>query len=74
MIQKLRKQGDELVLVLDADLIEQLRITEDTELHLSVHQGNLLVSPAADDYQQRFERAMAAVNERYAETFKRLAE
>ncbi len=75
MIKKLSKHGDDLVLVLDRSILEQLKIDEETALELTTDGRVLVVSPVADEeYRERFGRAVESVNERYQETFKRLAE
>jgi antitoxin component of MazEF toxin-antitoxin module len=45
LIRKLRKVGDSHALVIDATTMEQLRISSDTSLQLTVREGSLLVSP-----------------------------
>jgi antitoxin component of MazEF toxin-antitoxin module len=75
MIQKLSKRGDELVLILDRGLLDQLKIDETTPLQVTTDGRALLLSPVDDaEYREVFERAMKSVNERYASTFKKLAE
>jgi antitoxin component of MazEF toxin-antitoxin module len=75
MIRKLSRHGDELVLVLDRGLLEQLKIDETTPLEVTTDGRALLLSPVDDaEYREVFERAMKSVNERYASTFKKLAE
>jgi antitoxin component of MazEF toxin-antitoxin module len=75
MIKKLSKHGDGLALVFDPSLLAELQIDGDTALEVTTSGRTLVISPVHDaEYQQRFERAMKSVNERYAKTFKRLAE
>jgi antitoxin component of MazEF toxin-antitoxin module len=75
MIKNLCKHGDDLALVIDRSTLEQLGIDETTPLEISTEGKTLIVSPAQDDERRRkFEEALANVNERYAETLKRLAE
>jgi antitoxin component of MazEF toxin-antitoxin module len=75
MIKKLSKHGDDLVLILDPSILAQLQIDEETALEVTTDGRTLVVSPVQDEeYLRRFEQAMNSVNERYAKTFKRLAE
>ncbi len=75
MIKKLSKHGNSLALVIDRSILELLGIDETTPLEISTDGRTLVVSPVrSDDDRQKFEQAMASVNERYAKTFKRLAE
>ena len=75
MIKKLSKHGNSLALVIDRPILELLGIDEDTPLEVSTDGQSLVVAPARNKEQQkRFEKAVASVNERYAKTFKRLAE
>ncbi len=76
MIKKLTKQGDEWVLVLDRALLDQLEIDEQTELEVTTAGRTLLVSPLADRglSAERFQELVESINQRYAKTFKRLAE
>ena len=75
MIQNLSRHGDGLALVIDPSILAQLGIDETTPLEVSVVGRTIVVSPTQDDERRkRFEAAIADVNERYAKTFKRLAE
>jgi len=75
MIKKLSRRGDELVLVLDRELLDQLQFDENTALEITTDGRELVVAPVDDhQYRERFARAMDSVNKRYAGTFKRLAE
>jgi len=75
MIKKLSKHGNSLALVIDRPILDLLGIDENTPLEVSTDGQSLVVAPARDEEQQkRFEQAVASVNERYAKTFKRLAE
>ena len=75
MIKKLSKHGNSLALVIDRPILDLLGIDEDTPLEVSTDGQSLVIARArTPEEQQRFEQAMASVNERYAKTFKRLAE
>jgi len=75
MIQELSKHGDGLALVIDPSILQQLGIDETTSLDVSIVGRTIVVSPTQDgERQKRFEAVMASANERYAKTFKRLAE
>lgn len=75
MIKKLSKHGNSLALVIDRSILDLLKIDEDTPLEVSTDGQALVVSPIRDEQDRaRFEAAMASINQRYAKTFKRLAE
>jgi antitoxin component of MazEF toxin-antitoxin module len=72
-----------LVLVIDPQLLEQLRIDETADLELTVHDSKLMIATASSqsetaeddaEYQRRVRAGMDYVHERYVETFRRLAE
>ncbi len=52
MVQKLQKQGQELVLVVDRQLLEQLDIDDRTELELSVQGRTLVIKPLCTEDRQ----------------------
>ena len=75
MVAKLSQRGDELVLVIDPDIARRLGIGAGTDLNLSTQGDVLIVARVRDEARaKKFEAAVAKVNDRYAEMFKRLAE
>ena len=75
MVTRLKRDGDSLVLVIDQPLLEQMHIDSNTPLDVSVEGERLVVSPVRDEHRRReFDRIVNEMNERYAETFRRLAE
>ena len=75
MIKKLCKHGNSLALVIDRPILELLGIDEDTPLEISSDGRSLVIARArSPEEQAEFDEAVARVRERYAETFKRLAE
>ena len=75
MIKKLSKHGNSLALVIDRSILELLGINERTSLELSTDGEALVVAPVRDKKRrQRFEKALAASNERFGKALKRLAE
>lgn len=75
MIKKLSKHGNSLALVIDRSVLDLLEIDEHTPLEISTDGEALVVAPVRDrKRRQRFERALAASNERYGRALKRLAE
>ncbi|MEX2120279.1 MAG: hypothetical protein WD847_11850 [Pirellulales bacterium] len=75
MIKKLSKHGNSLALVIDRPILDLLGIDENTSLEVSTDGEALVIAPVRDSKRRkRFERALAASNERYAKALKRLAE
>jgi antitoxin component of MazEF toxin-antitoxin module len=75
MVKKLSKHGNSLALVIDRSILDLLEIDEDTSLEVTTDGEALIVSPVRDKKRRkRFERALAASNERYGRALKRLAE
>ena len=75
MVTRLKRDGDSLVLVIDPPLLDQMRIDADTPLDVTTDGETLVVSPVRDEARRReFDRIVKEMNERYAKTFRRLAE
>lgn len=75
MIQKLRKHGDELALILDRELLAAHGIDEETSVEVAFSGTTLIVTASIDaERKARFERALSATNERFGAALKRLAE
>jgi antitoxin MazE len=75
MESKLIAWGDDLALVLDHSILDQLNITLDTPLDVSVEGQRIRIKPiykeaGPDDIKEALER----VNRRYGRALKRLAE
>jgi len=70
VIKRLAKHRDGLALVLDEPLLKRLGIDADTPLEVATDGRVLIVSPVRG----RVEKALAAVNRRYARALRRLAE
>ena len=74
MTKKLSKHGNSLALVIDRSILELLGIDEGTPLNISTDGRALIVAPAPDKRRQkRFQQALAACNQQYGKTLKRLA-
>jgi antitoxin component of MazEF toxin-antitoxin module len=75
MVKKLSKHGNSLALVIERPVLDLLGIDENTSLEISTDGESLVVAPVRDaKRRKRFERALAASNERYGRALKRLAE
>jgi antitoxin MazE len=75
MIKTLSKHGNSLALVIDKSILELLSIDEKTSLEISTDGQALIVAPVRDKKRrQKFERALAATNEKFGKALKRLAE
>ncbi len=75
MRKSLSKHGNSLALVIDKPILELLGITADTDLEITTDGSSLILTPAGPRAARGdVDRAMAAVNERYAEALRKLAE
>jgi antitoxin component of MazEF toxin-antitoxin module len=83
MVTKLTKHGDGLALVIDQPVLEQLKISEDTPLDVTMEGNRLVIAPstsgseppaAASADRKHFEEAKDWAEQHYGGTFQRLAE
>ncbi len=75
MIQKLRKHGDDLALVLDREILAAHGIDEATPVEVAFSGTTMIVTASIDaERKAHFERALAATNERFSPALRRLAE
>jgi len=75
MIQKLRKHGDELALVLDRELLAAHGMDEETAVEVAFSGTTIIVTPSIDAGRKaRFEQALSATNDRFGSALRRLAE
>ncbi|MFW6060789.1 MAG: AbrB/MazE/SpoVT family DNA-binding domain-containing protein [Phycisphaeraceae bacterium] len=75
MITTLKKHGNSRALVISREMMEQLGITEDTPLEVTVHDGTLRVTPTEVGIgQERVEQSIQKLRKRYAGMLRRLAE
>ena len=75
VIYNLRRDGDDLVLVLDRKTLEAHGIDEQTPVEVSFTETSMIVTPASgEDRQAIFERALTRTIERYDNALRKLAE
>ena len=75
MTQKLTRTGNSLALVLDRALLEATGIDARTSLEVSTDGDVIVISPRRSGKRtDRLRKVMARAHERYAGTFRRLAE
>ena len=75
MITKLVRHNGELALIIDDQMVKQLKIDEHTPLEVVVREHALVVSPANNPVTDaEFERILEEINQRYEKAFRRLAE
>ena len=75
MVIKPTPLHDGLALVLNPELLATLHIDANTELEVSIHGNQLIVTPVATDkLDGAFLQAMDAVHTRFAPAFRKLAE
>jgi antitoxin component of MazEF toxin-antitoxin module len=74
MRRKLSKHGNSLALVIEKPVLDLLGINADTELEVTTDGNRLIVFPASsEDYERKFEEAVAFVFDRYDKTLAKLA-
>ncbi|WP_022854004.1 hypothetical protein [Thermodesulfatator atlanticus] len=72
---RLSKKGKELVLVMDDDLAKKLQIDIDTPFDIFTDGEVIIIHPIRDtSRQQKFEKALEKINQKYARALKHLAE
>lgn len=74
MVTKLKREGAEWVIPLDAGLLERLGFDEQTELEISAVGDSLVVSVNDPARRQRFQEALAETNRQFGRALQRLAE
>ena len=74
MVKMLTKSGNSLAIVLDKALLQLVKLDETTPVKIDVEDGKLVLSPAPASDRRKFEAVRAKMHQRYAKTFKRLAE
>jgi antitoxin component of MazEF toxin-antitoxin module len=75
MIQKLRRHGDELALVLDRELLAAHGIDEETSVEVAFSGTTMIVTASMNaDRKLLFDQALAATNDRFGPALRRLAE
>lgn len=77
MIKKLTRIGDEVALLLDADGLRLMKLYAGMLVHVAMEGNRIVVREAMDEdieRERKFQEAVQNVNEKYAETFRRLAE
>ena len=71
---QLIQYGDNLALVLDAEMLKQLDIKPDTKLDIVVDGNSMIVTVRDEEHRAKLHQIMEEMNEQYAEVFRRLAE
>lgn len=71
---QLVRHGDNLALILDAEVLEQLHIDTDTSLGVVVDGDSLIVTVKNTEHEAKLHQIMAEMNKEYGEVFRRLAE
>lgn len=75
MLKTLTKHGNSHALIIDRSIMEQLGITPDTPLQVTLSGDQLIVSRADVGLgEERVEAMMAGLRKRYGRALKRLAE
>lgn len=75
MIKTLSRTGNSLALILDRPLLEATGIDAQTALEVSTDGDVIVIAPVRDAAERdRFRAAAAAIGERHAGVFRRLAE
>jgi antitoxin component of MazEF toxin-antitoxin module len=75
VIKTLTKHGNSLALILDKPILDLLNIDLETPLVIRTDGYTLVISPSGgEERAERLKRVRARVNEKYASTFRKLAD
>lgn len=74
MVTRLKREGTDLVLPLNAELLAELGIDEQTELQISAVGQSLVLTISDEDRRQKFQQALDATNQQFGRALQRLAE
>lgn len=75
MIKTLAKHGNSHALIIDKTIMEQLGITADTPLQVTVSGGRLSVAPAQLGIpREELDRVLDQVDEQYGDALRRLSQ
>ena len=74
MIKKLTRTGNSVAIVLDKPLLEQLGISEDSEVEISTNGQFIVIGPVPNAARKRkFQKAVEKMNAEYEGLFRRLS-
>ncbi|MDZ4687203.1 MAG: hypothetical protein SH850_19165 [Planctomycetaceae bacterium] len=74
MVTRLKREGAELLLPIDAELLEKLGIDEQTELQISAVGQSLVLTVNDEARRQQFQQALDETNQQFGRALRRLAE
>lgn len=75
MRKKLVKHGNSLALIIDKPILELLQVTADTPLEIITNGDALMVSPVREAAtEEKFEKAVAMIHQRFGKAMNKLAE
>jgi len=73
MVTKLAQYKDQTVLILDHELLDQLKIDLDTPLNVETEGEMLIIAPVRDvERRKQFQEALAHANQKYGKMLQRL--
>lgn len=73
--KNLIRHGNSLALVIDKPILEMLRIDADTPLEMTTNGDTILIAPVRSKARQaKLRAAIEAINEKYGDDLRRLAE
>lgn len=75
MIKSLTRHGNSYALIIDKPILELLRATPDTRFEIVTDGNSLVLTPVRDpEDEEKFEKALRSVHERFGRAMKKLAE
>jgi len=75
MLKKLTTYGNSAALVIDKPLMELLNLTMPRPLKLSTDGKSLIITPINnEEHEEKFQQALADINNRHKSTLQKLAE
>jgi antitoxin component of MazEF toxin-antitoxin module len=74
MVNKIVPQGEGYALLLDREVVEQLHISAETPVEVTVGDNALIVTPVDQERRVALQESIEDMDRRYADVFRRLAE
>lgn len=74
MVNRIVPQGEGYALLLDREVVEQLNISAETAVDVTVGDNALIVTPVDETRRAALQESIEEMDRRYADVFRRLAE
>ena len=75
MIKKLKKVGNSRAIIIDKNILELLKLNDDTPLEITTNGDVLVITPIRDKKkQEKLQKNLDFINNEYGDILKKLAE